>query len=72
MHYLDVNGVDVPGGFIHVPALPEQVLEKRLPSMCLDLIVDGLEAVVTFISGNIYSLYKFYSEGLRRDAHLYS
>lgn len=47
---MDVNGVDVPGGFIHVPALPEQVLEKRLPSMCLDLIVVGLEAVVTFIS----------------------
>jgi pyroglutamyl-peptidase len=46
MHYLSVNGVEVPAGFIHVPSLPEQVLEKKTASMSLDTTVRGLEAVL--------------------------
>jgi len=46
MHYLSVNGVEVPAGFIHVPSLPEQVLEKKTASMSLDTIVLGLEVVL--------------------------
>ncbi|UCD44820.1 MAG: pyroglutamyl-peptidase I [Candidatus Bathyarchaeota archaeon] len=43
--------LDVPAGFIHVPMLPEQVLEKRnATSMSLDLIAKGLAVVVEEIS----------------------
>lgn len=51
MDYLARESVDVPAGFIHVPMLPEQVLEKRnVASMSLDLIARGLEVVVEAIS----------------------
>jgi pyroglutamyl-peptidase len=50
MHYLSVKGVDVPAGFIHVPSLPEQVLEKKTASMSLDTTVRGLEAVLGELS----------------------
>ena len=50
MHYLSVNGVEVPAGFIHVPSLPEQVLEKKTASMSLDTTVQGLEAVLEELS----------------------
>jgi len=46
MHHLSVKGVEVPAGFIHVPSLPEQVLEKKTASMSLDTTVRGLEAVL--------------------------
>ena len=42
MNYVKENGLDIPAGFIHVPPLPEQVLEKRTASMTVDLITDGL------------------------------
>lgn len=51
MDYLAREIVDVPAGFIHVPMLPEQVLEKRnAASMSLDLIARGLEVIVESIS----------------------
>ena len=50
MHYLSVNGVETPAGFIHVPSLPEQVLEKKTSSMSLDTIVLGLESVLVELS----------------------
>ena len=28
-HYLESKGSDIPAGFIHVPSLPEQVIEKK-------------------------------------------
>ncbi len=46
MHHLSVKGVEVPAGFIHVPSLPQQVLEKKTASMSLDTTVRGLEAVL--------------------------
>jgi pyroglutamyl-peptidase len=46
MHHLSVKGVEVPAGFIHVPSLPRQVLEKKTPSMSLETMVRGLEAVL--------------------------
>lgn len=46
MHHLSVNGIDMPAGFIHVPPLPEQVLERKTASMSLDTTVQGLEAVL--------------------------
>jgi pyroglutamyl-peptidase len=50
MDYLAGEGSDIPAGFIHVPRLPEQVLESKLPSMALDLIVRALEVVVDYLS----------------------
>lgn len=37
-------------GFVHIPFLPEQVLDKRnMPSMPLELIVKGLECAISAI-----------------------
>ncbi|MHA1779219.1 MAG: pyroglutamyl-peptidase I [Candidatus Heimdallarchaeaceae archaeon] len=47
MHYVSKRSLDIPAGFIHVPPLPQQVVEKRsAPSMCLDLITHALEIVI--------------------------
>ena len=42
---------NIQSGFIHVPYLPEQTLERPAPSMSLDMIVKGLEiALATIVS----------------------
>jgi pyroglutamyl-peptidase len=46
MDYLASEKTDVPAGFIHVPCLPEQVVDKKMPSMTVDLIAKALEVVV--------------------------
>jgi len=53
MHHLSVNGAEMPAGFIHVPSLPEQVLEKKTASMSLETIVRGLEAVLMELSKDL-------------------
>jgi len=53
MHHLAVNGVEIPAGFIHVPPLPEQVLEKKTASMSLETVVRGLEAVLLELSKDL-------------------
>ncbi|MCW4050007.1 MAG: pyroglutamyl-peptidase I [Candidatus Bathyarchaeota archaeon] len=53
MHHLAVTETDIPAGFIHVPALPEQVLEKKTASMTLELIAEGLSVAVEMLSGSI-------------------
>jgi pyroglutamyl-peptidase len=53
MHHLSVNGVEIPAGFIHVPSLPEQVLEKKTASMSLETTVRGLEAVLEELSKDL-------------------
>ena len=49
-HHLESKGSDTPAGFIHVPSLPEQVMEKKGPSMSLQLIAKGLETAIKAIS----------------------
>jgi len=49
-HYLETKGSDTPAGFIHVPSLPEQAMEKKGPSMSLQLISKGLEAAIKAVS----------------------
>lgn len=39
----------IKSGFIHIPYLPEQTLDKLAPSMSLDLLVNGLEIVLETI-----------------------
>ncbi|MEE8336492.1 MAG: pyroglutamyl-peptidase I [Dehalococcoidia bacterium] len=50
-HYLATSGVDMPGGFIHLPYLPEQTAGKppATPSMALETQVLGIRAAVEFI-----------------------
>lgn len=48
LHYLETNNLAVPAGFIHLPALPEQVLDKSplAPSMGLETTVRGVRAAL--------------------------
>lgn len=47
LHYINVNKLKIKGGFIHVPYLPEQVVNKGpLPFMSLDMIAKGLELAI--------------------------
>ncbi len=52
MRYIETDQLEIPAGFIHVPSLPEQIVEKKLPSMSLDTTVRALEVVVE----TLYSL----------------
>jgi len=47
LHFIAEDHPTARGGFIHVPYLPEQVVEKpNQPSMALPDIVRGLEAAI--------------------------
>ncbi len=48
LHYLATNRLAIPAGFIHLPALPEQVLDKVPPasSMGLETMVKGVRAAL--------------------------
>ncbi len=46
MDYLAREGIDIPAGFIHVPSLPEQVIDKNMPSMTVELIAKALKVVI--------------------------
>jgi pyroglutamyl-peptidase len=53
MDYTASKKFDIPAGFIHIPKLPEQVVETKEPHMALNLIVRGLEIILEDISGNL-------------------
>lgn len=40
------NKPHIRGGFVHLPYLPQQVVDKDLPSMSLDDLVRGLELLI--------------------------
>ena len=46
MRHIEEKKLGIPGGFIHVPSLPEQAMKKQGPSMSLDLITKALETAV--------------------------
>ena len=48
--YVTRRGIDIPAGFIHVPCLPEQVVDKRQPSMTVELTAKALELVLETLS----------------------
>jgi len=52
LHYIASAGADIKSGFIHVPYLPEQILNKNpeIPSMELETIVSALEAAISVLS----------------------
>lgn len=51
LHYLDTHKINTPAGFIHLPSLPEQVVDEQpiKPSMELHTQVTGIEAVIEVI-----------------------
>jgi len=47
LHCIEEKGLDILGGFIHIPYIPDQVLDKNMaPSMSLDYIVKGLTIAI--------------------------
>jgi pyroglutamyl-peptidase len=46
MHLIATEFPGVRGGFIHIPFLPEQTVDRDAPSMALDDIVRGLEIAI--------------------------
>lgn len=56
-HFVATNSLPVQVGFIHVPYLPEQVVEKsQIPSMSQECITTGLEAAIKAVAANLGSL----------------
>jgi pyroglutamyl-peptidase len=46
LDYSAKHGYPIKVGFIHVPYIPEQVLERDSPSMALDNMVTAIEATI--------------------------
>jgi pyroglutamyl-peptidase len=53
MDYATREKLGITAGFIHVPKLPEQVVDTKEPHMSLDLIAKGLEIVVEEVSEDL-------------------
>jgi pyroglutamyl-peptidase len=51
LHHIQTRGLNVRGGFIHIPYLPQQVVNKpnTTPSMALDTVVEALIAALGVI-----------------------
>jgi pyroglutamyl-peptidase len=58
LHYLTTHQLDIPAGFVHLPALPEQVTNAYppLPSMALETMARGICAVIGALQATIPSL----------------
>jgi len=51
LNHIVTHNLDTQAGFVHVPFLPEQVVDKPgTPSMSLDMIVAALDAIVAFLA----------------------
>ena len=52
LHHVAVNSLSMRAGFIHVPALPEQVVDRSpsVPSMGLETMVTGVRAAISALS----------------------
>jgi len=54
LHYLAQNNLQTPAGFVHLPALPEQVVDKNppIPSMSLDSMLTGICAIINCLDAD--------------------
>ncbi len=52
LHHLAQTGATLPAGFIHLPSLPRQAVarEKIMPTLSLDVILEGLRAALSVLS----------------------
>jgi pyroglutamyl-peptidase len=48
LHYLTTHQLDIPAGFVHLPALPEQAIDTSppIPSMGLETMARGIRAAI--------------------------
>lgn len=53
LHKLHRRGIAIPAGFVHVPFIPQQVLEKNQPSMPLEQITAALEAGIRAVIASL-------------------
>jgi len=53
MDYRSRVGLEIPAGFIHVPPLPEQAVNKETPSMTLDLIAEALKVAASTVASTL-------------------
>lgn len=50
LNYINKNDLNIKAGFIHIPFLPEQVVDKtNMPSMSIDTMVKAIEIAITTI-----------------------
>jgi pyroglutamyl-peptidase len=57
LHYLTMHQLDIPAGFVHLPALPEQVTNAYppMPSMALETMTCGIRAVIGALQATVPS-----------------
>jgi pyroglutamyl-peptidase len=57
LHYLTIHQLAIPAGFVHLPALPEQVTNAYppMPSMALETMACGICAVIGALQATIPS-----------------
>jgi pyroglutamyl-peptidase len=57
LHYLTTHQLDIPAGFVHLPALPEQVTNAYppMPSMALETMARGICAVIGALQASVPS-----------------
>ena len=57
LHYLTTHQLDIPAGFVHLPALPEQVTNAYppMPSMALDTMARGICAIIGALQATVPS-----------------
>ena len=52
LHHIAVNALPIRAGFIHLPSLPEQVIDRPGPSMGLETMVAGVRAALRGITAH--------------------
>jgi pyroglutamyl-peptidase len=54
LHHLAQNKLKTPAGFVHLPALPEQVIDKYplIPSMGLETMLTGIRAIINVLGAD--------------------
>jgi pyroglutamyl-peptidase len=52
LHHLQNQGLDIPAGFIHLPALPEQaaLMKASTPSMSIETMIQGVRIAIQVIA----------------------
>ncbi len=57
LHYLTTYQLAIPAGFVHVPALPEQVTNAYppMPSMALETMTCGISAIIGALQATLVS-----------------
>ena len=57
LHYLAEHRLNIPAGFVHLPALPEQVAlrDALIPSMGLETMIVGIRAAIETLKVSIAS-----------------